>query len=70
MTAHNDITGDSIASKPASDSYRDNFDQIFKPISCKRCGKLNPADIHTCTPSIGDGFGLCDNCDPTKCCRG
>lgn len=28
-TARNDITGDSIQSKPSSDLYRDNWDRIF-----------------------------------------
>jgi len=30
MTARNDITGDVIATKVASDAYRDNFDAIFR----------------------------------------
>lgn len=29
MTARNDITGDSIATKGTSDAYRDNYDRIF-----------------------------------------
>jgi len=29
-TAKNDITGDRIQSKTNSDSFRDNFDRIFK----------------------------------------
>lgn len=29
MTAKNDITGDTIASKPGSDAYRSNYDLIF-----------------------------------------
>lgn len=34
MTSKNDITGDTIASKPGSDAYRANFDIIFtkKPL--------------------------------------
>jgi len=28
-TARNDITGDSIQSKPSSDLYRDNWERIF-----------------------------------------
>lgn len=28
--SHNDITGDRIASKPATAAFRDNFDAIFK----------------------------------------
>ena len=30
MASTNDITGDSIVSKKQSDSYRENFDRIFK----------------------------------------
>lgn len=30
MTAINDITGDSIATKGTSESYRNNFDAIFR----------------------------------------
>ncbi len=30
MVAKNDITGDSIQSKGASDAYRDNYDRIFR----------------------------------------
>lgn len=29
MTARNDITGDSIQSKPSNDLYRDNWEKIF-----------------------------------------
>lgn len=29
MTTRNDITGDEIKTKGASDSYRENFDKIF-----------------------------------------
>ena len=34
MTSKNDITGDTIASKPGSDAYRSNYDLIFtkKPL--------------------------------------
>jgi hypothetical protein len=30
VVAKNDITGDSIQSKGASDAYRDNYDRIFR----------------------------------------
>jgi hypothetical protein len=30
VTAKNPITGDTIASKPTNDAYRDNFDAIFR----------------------------------------
>lgn len=29
MTTKNDITGDKLATKPATDAYRDNWDRIF-----------------------------------------
>jgi hypothetical protein len=46
---HNDITGDKIATKP-SETYRDKFDDIFRPL-CTDCGKRQaPGQIHTCTP--------------------
>ena len=65
MTTTNPITGDPIKTKPASDNYRENFDRVFRK-ACPRCGKVNAADIHTCTPP---GDGLCDKCDPDACCR-
>lgn len=30
MTARNDITGDALISRVNSDSFRDNFDRIFR----------------------------------------
>ena len=35
MTSRNDITGDSIATKKATDSYRDGWERIFgkKPVT-------------------------------------
>ena len=35
MTTRNDITGDAIKTKPASQKYYDNYDAIFgkKPVS-------------------------------------
>ena len=30
MTARNDITGDSIATRKTNDAYRDGWDRIFK----------------------------------------
>ena len=29
MATRNDVTGDSIASKPSTDAYRDGWDRIF-----------------------------------------
>lgn len=34
----NDITGDKIASKATNERYRENFDDIFRPL-CTECGK-------------------------------
>jgi 1,2-phenylacetyl-CoA epoxidase PaaB subunit len=81
MTTRNPITGDPIQTKPATDNYRENFDRVFRK-ACPRCGKVNAADIHTCTPpevmqaqqqltdlAQGEGYGLCDKCDPDTCCR-
>lgn len=66
MTTRNDITGDPIASKPATEQYRENFDRIFNRDagSCTVCGQVTA----TC-PKHGDGIGLCDKCDPRNCCR-
>lgn len=83
MTARNDITGDAIATKPASEAYRERWDRVFRnKMPCPRCFKVNAADIHTCTPPAvrdaqqrltdlaqAEGFGLCDKCDPDQCCR-
>lgn len=42
MTAHNDITGDKIATKP-SKAYEANYDAIFrKPPTQKPAPTLNP----------------------------
>lgn len=35
MTARNDITGDTIATKGTSDAYRDNYDRIFGALKDK-----------------------------------
>lgn len=46
----NDITGDDLRTKAASEAYRDNFDTIFRPL-CTDCGKRqSPGQIHTCSP--------------------
>lgn len=34
----NEITGDALRTKAASEAYRDNFDTIFRPL-CTDCGK-------------------------------
>jgi len=79
----NDITGDSIVTRPASDAYRENYSSIWRKRQiveaqqraekCERCGKVRGfnGDLHTCTPGVADlGYGLCDKCDPDNCCRG
>lgn len=35
----NEITGDTLRSKATSERYRENFDDIFRPL-CTKCGKL------------------------------
>lgn len=56
MTTRNEHTGDAIATKPASEAYRERWDLIFKQRTEQ-------------PPVRGDGYGLCDKCDPDKCCR-
>ena len=42
MTAKNDVTGDSLISKVATDKFRDNFDRIFRskpePVKVREAG--------------------------------
>lgn len=40
MTTRNEITGDSIRSKPTTEQYRENFDKIFNKEE-KRDGQNN-----------------------------
>jgi len=47
--SRNDITGDELKTKHSTPLYRDNHDRIFGR-KCKRCGEVNPAEIHTCSP--------------------
>jgi len=49
MTSRNDITGDEIKSKIISESFRENFDRIFKGIVCGNCGEPI-IGTHTCKP--------------------
>ena len=48
MASRNDITGDSLISKVNSDSFRDNFDRIFrsKKKESDNDGRSNTQDIH------------------------
>ena len=58
MTTRNEHTGDAIATKPASEAYRERWEVIF-----------NRRDTPALTKRTGDGYGLCDKCDPDQCCR-
>ena len=52
MTTHNDITGDALRTKAASDAFREAFDRIFGR-DCKACGqRIAPDQIHTCSPQV------------------
>lgn len=47
----NDITGDTMRTKPASDAYLDGYSGITK--ECPDCGKKTPiGTIHTCSPQF------------------
>ncbi len=42
-TAKNDITGDSINTKPSNQKYRDNWDKIFRKKNADNSSKIeNP----------------------------
>lgn len=54
---HNSVTGDRIATKPASDAYRDNYEGIFgvrkrvqydPPSQCGDCGGTRKVDGRPC----------------------
>jgi hypothetical protein len=54
--SRNSVTGDHLISRTPTDEYRAGFDRIFaKPVVCQRCGEVNPAEIHTCTPKDSHG---------------
>jgi len=57
MATKNDITGDSLVSKVATETYRDNWDLIFKP-------KKDTAmiDEHDNEHDHEDGEWTCDVC--------
>lgn len=52
--SRNDITGDRIASRPASKLFRDNYDAIFgkaepiEPSQCGDCGGTRKVDGRPC----------------------
>jgi hypothetical protein len=53
MSSKNDITGDSIQTKVASNAYRNNFDVIFrKPTPLKQENDNESKEI--CSPPILD----------------
>ena len=65
MTTKNDITGDKLATKPASEAYRDNWDRIFGKTHCVceacREGVLHASDcaVHN-APAHPTGECDCD----------
>ena len=64
MTTRNPITGDPIQTKPATDTYRENFDRIFRQTKQVMEAQQQLTDL-----AQGEGYGLCDKCDPETCCR-
>jgi hypothetical protein len=64
MTTRNPITGDAIQTKPATDTYRKNFDRIFRQTK-----EIMEAQQQLTDLAQGEGYGLCDKCDPDTCCR-
>jgi hypothetical protein len=48
MVARNDITGDAIQTKNASQSYRDNYDNIFRKDNVQVRVEENTEDIGKC----------------------
>lgn len=65
MTARNDITGDAIASRTTTEQYRENYDAIFK----RATPAVREAQQRLTDLAQAEGFGLCDTCDPDRCCR-
>ena len=62
--SRNDITGDRIASRPASDEFRAAFDRIFG-----EAGRIRAPGMCRCSFSkraLGDG---CDVCNPELAAR-
>ena len=58
MATHNDITGDALISRVNSDSFRDNFDRIFRS---KTKGATNEQPI--CTGVLEQDATLATNED-------
>lgn len=68
----NDITGDRIASKPASEAFRDGFDRIFgnpAPAGCGQCPRetqYGPAICAQCLAVEPDPPSQCGDCNGTR----
>ena len=46
----------------AKDIYSDTIDALRARLAtCDRCGKVNPAELHTCTPPQREWVGLTDD---------
>lgn len=56
--SHNDITGDRIATRSATDKFREGWDGIFKPARVCKCSMA--------ISILGDG---CDVCNPEMATR-
>lgn len=64
MTARNDITGDAIASRTTTDSYRDNYDRIWRKRQI--AGKqVEPG--YTGWTKFPDCIGSCDRGEECRC---
>lgn len=53
MVSRNDITGDAIQTKGSSEAYANNYDLIFRKVTCPRCGKKvsdQEGMVHSCSP--------------------
>ena len=48
--SRNDITGDEIKSKIITETFRENFDRIFKGVICEKC-HLPIIGLHECPPT-------------------
>lgn len=67
VTAKNPITGDTIATKPTSASYRDNFDAIFrkKEEPCdmgEMCLDCQPRGENSECPDKASAEPVCKGC--------
>lgn len=51
MVSRNDITGDAIQTRGTSEAYANNYDLIFRKVTCPSCGKkvsTQEGSVHTC----------------------